>query len=273
MIIDGHAHLGGEYRDLPAVIDTLDRAGADKVVLCPAEKDRPVSMPIPPLAGKVPYHELSYGVNRLLRTATGNRKTAEYIDHGNEEVSRIAAASGGRVIQFYWADIRRKDLIDDLDFKLNSWSFRGIKLHQSCQPFRIRSDRFRELAEYAFSKDLPVFIHLHSKSEVSDFIAESAVLKTVFITGHLIGLEIFTGNRHKVGENVFFDISCPQLVSLGMIKNVLKVFGRERIILGSDTPYGRNNLNLVISHVGKLGLSERETAMILGENLRNILKL
>jgi predicted TIM-barrel fold metal-dependent hydrolase len=58
-----------------------------------------------------------------------------------------------------------------------------------------------------------------------------------------------------------------------MIKNVLKVFGPERIILGSDTPYGRNNLNLVISHVRRLGLSERETAMILGDNLRDILML
>ncbi|MFN2336948.1 MAG: hypothetical protein ABR560_08260, partial [Bacteroidales bacterium] len=91
------------------------------------------------LAGKIPDIDLSFSVNRLLRATTSRKKTDHYIVTGNEEVFKIAGLSDGRVIQFFWADIRRNDLIDDLDSKLNLWHFKGIKLHQCVHPFKTNS--------------------------------------------------------------------------------------------------------------------------------------
>lgn len=273
MIIDGHAHLGGEYKDLPSIISTLDKAGADKVVLCPADTARPRSMPLPVLAGTIPDKELSFSVNRLLRATLARRKTEQYIETGNEEVFKIASLSDGRVIQFYWADLRRNDIIDDLDSKINLWNFKGIKLHQSVHPFKTNSSSFNDLASYAASINLPLFIHLHSRNEIIDFISVARNHKTIFITGHLIGLEFFIANSHRVGDNIYFDISCPQLVSTRLIKSALKEFGPRRLTMGSDTPYGKNNVSLIISRVRSLDLPEAEKEMILGNNLKNILEL
>ncbi len=272
MIIDGHAHLGGEYKDLPSIISALDNAGADKVVLCPADTARPRSMPLPVLAGKIPDKELSFSVNRLLRATSARRKTEQYIESGNEEVFKIAGLSAGRVIQFYWADMRRNGLIDELDLKFKLWNYKGIKLHQSVHPFKFNSS-FNDLADYAAARNLPLFIHLHSRNEIIDFISVAQNHKTIFITGHLIGLDLFVAHKQSVGDNIFFDISCPQLVSTRLIKHALKEFGPRRLTMGSDTPYGKNNVSLIISRVRNLGLPDAEKEMILGNNLKNILML
>ncbi len=273
MIIDGHAHLGGEYRDLPAIIKTLDATGTDMVVLCPADtpRDRPMPLPDPPV--KVPGKELSWLVNRFLRQATRSRGRQQHIEQGNREVYEIATASGGRVIQFYWANLRQEHIADDILSKISSWQIKGIKLHQSCHPFRIKSPVFAEVTELAATEGLPVFIHLHSKQDVEELVDFSGSVKTPLIVGHLIGLEIFISMKEKTSENIFFDISCPPLISDERIYLALKEFGPERVVMGSDTPYGRNNTRHIIERVNNLKISQKEKDMILGDNLKNILRL
>ncbi len=273
MIIDGHAHLGGEYRDLPAILKTLDSTGTDRVVLCPADTPRENPMPLPDPPVKVPGKELSWLVNRFLRQATRIRGKQEHIEQGNREVYEIAKASGGRVIQFYWADLRQERIANDILLKIRSWQIKGIKLHQSCHPFRIKSPVFAEVAELAAAEGMPVFIHPHSKRDVEELIAFSGYLKTPLIVGHLIGLEIFTGLKDKTGENVFFDISCPPLISDERIYLALNEFGAGRVVMGSDTPYGKNNTRHIIKRVNNLKISQKEKDMILGGNLKNILRI
>jgi len=97
--------------------------------------------------------------------------------------------------------------------------------------------------------------------------------KTIFIIGHLIGLELFVAHKQSVVDNIYFDISCPQLVSTEQIKHALKEFGPGRLTMGSDTPYGINNVRLIISRIRSLDLSDTEKEMILGNNLKSILEL
>ncbi len=273
MIIDGHAHLGGEYRNLPAILETLDATGTDMVVLCPADapRNRPMPLPDPPV--KVPGKELSWLINRFLRQASRSRSRQQHIEQGNREVYEIARASNGRVIQFYWADLRQKQIADDIRSKISSWQIKGIKLHQSCHPFRINSTVFAEVTELAAAEELPVFIHPHSKRDVEDLIAFSGTVKTPLIVGHLIGLEIFISMKERTAENIFFDISCPPLISDERIYLALKEFGAGRLVMGSDTPYGKNNTRHIIERVNNLKISQREKEMILGSNLKNILRI
>jgi uncharacterized protein len=271
MIIDGHAHLGGEYKDLAAILATLDRARADKVVLCPADQQRHDSLKIPDFAGKMPTKELNFVVNRLLRLVTGKVTLEKNLEKGNEEVFNISSLSKGRILQFFWADPAKKTVVDELEEKYELWRFKGIKLHQAVQSFKLNSLHFQNVAEFAVRKKIPIFIHLYSKKEVVKFISVSERYKTNFILGHLIGLEILLKLKNKLGNNVFFDISCPPLVSKDRVKLAIKEFGSERIIMGSDIPYGENNIMRVIEEIRSLNLGERETELILGNNLKNIL--
>lgn len=271
MIIDCHAHLGGEYNNLPSILATLDRSGADKVILCPSESPRKNSMWIPHLAGRIGGRDLNFLVNRIIRVSTPFQKVQKNIDRQNEDVFRITAGSEGRVVQFFWANPLKEGILEEMEEKYGLWKFKGIKLHQSSHPFRIKSYPFAEIAHFASHQHLPVFIHLHSKKEIRDFISVSRRYKTWFIVGHLIGLELFIRNRKDLGENILFDISCPPLVTVNRVRLALETFGPGRIVMGTDTPFGRNNLSVAISRIRSLGLPARETGMILGDNMRGIL--
>ena len=93
-----------------------------------------------------------------------------------------------------------------------------------------------------------------------------------FIIAHLIGLEVFIDAGFEQ-SNVFFDISCYQIVSEIKIKLALEKFGHEKIIMGSDTPYGKDNLKQIIDRVLRLSLSDSEKDLILGGNLQKLLKI
>lgn len=273
MIIDGHAHLGGEYRDLPSIIETLDNAGIDKVVLCPADRRRSHDMIIPDVAGKFTDDSLNYRVNRLLRRAAGRKSTGDFIDRGNEELADLVEEAEGRVIQFYWTDPRKADIMSELETEYISKGFKGIKLHQSVQPFKILSDEFHQVAMFASSHDMPVFIHLYSKNDIMEFISVAGRYNTMFITGHLIGIDTFIRERERVSDNICFDISCPPLVPPEKIMKATNVFGPGRITMGSDTPYGRDNPKKAVSFVRSLPIGKKEKEMILGDNLRRLLKI
>jgi uncharacterized protein len=273
MIIDGHAHIGGDYSDLTTILSTLQKTGIDKVVLCPSDTPRHKAMPIPDLAGRFPEVELNFAVNKFIRCSGSRKSHQANIESGNREISMIAGSSGGRVIQFFWANPLRSGIIEEVESKHKSWKFRGVKLHQGCHSFKVKSGVFHELSLLASGKNLPVFIHLYSGKEVSDFIEVSGKYKTNFIIGHLIGQYIFARNKEKLSDNVFFDISCPPLVSLTRIRKAVNDFGPGRIIMGSDTPFGRNNIEEIMSRVRSLNITSGECDMILGSNLRNLLNI
>ena len=74
-------------------------------------------------------------------------------------------------------------------------------------------------------------------------------------------------------DNIYFEISTPALVSTHRIRKAIKHFGINRILLGSDTPYGQNNLKTNIERVMNLDISDEEKHLILGENMKKLLKI
>ena len=87
---------------------------------------------------------------------------------------------------------------------------------------------------------------------------------------HLIGIEEFVKQK-VLSENVYFDISCPQLIPLEKLRIALEAFGPTRLLLGSDTPYGKKNIRLNIERINGLNLSATEKELILGNNILKIL--
>lgn len=271
MIIDGHAHKGGRYRELESIISTLDHNHVDKAILVPSETEREGSMWLPYLVGRIGGKILNALVNRIIRNITSREKEWHYIERTNVKVFDLASASEGRVIQFFWANPLSEGIIEEIREKHSQWNFNGIKLHQCTHPFHIRSEQFYHIAGLAQELKLPVFIHLYSKKEIIDFIEISGNYATSFIVGHLIGLEYFRKYKASVSDNIFFDISCPPLVAARRVKRAINEFGTGRVVMGSDTPYGRNNLEAVISMIHSLDIDETDKDRILGLNLKEIM--
>ena len=95
---------------------------------------------------------------------------------------------------------------------------------------------------------------------------------TKIIVGHLFGLKEFINYGSQL-SNVYFEISTPQLVSEQRLLLAINHFGADRILFGSDVPYGINNQKLNIDRIKNLNISEVEKTKILGNNIKGLLNI
>ena len=72
--------------------------------------------------------------------------------------------------------------------------------------------------------------------------------------------------------NVYFDLSATQLYSYNTLKKAVNKFGTKRFVAGSDTPYGKNNFDIVRKRLTEIGLNENEVADICGNNIKELFK-
>ena len=92
------------------------------------------------------------------------------------------------------------------------------------------------------------------------------------IVAHLFGLELFIKSNFK-DENLYFDISTYQVTSDKRVLKAIDFLGSDKIVMGSDTPYGKDNLKKNIERIRRLDISAKEKELILGENMRKLLKI
>jgi predicted TIM-barrel fold metal-dependent hydrolase len=273
MIIDGHAHACGEFLHVENVVRILDANRVDKIVLVPGEMNSEKNYNLPELARLFPSRDVVAWTNAVTKLAISLTRAARHVDDGNRYVHTFVQACPDRIIQFYWVMLHRPNILQEIETHYDEWRFHGIKFHQCWEAFTIRSALFESVADFATRNHLPIFIHVGSKQEVValiDFIRHHP--QTRIIVGHLFGLELCVQSGLSL-ENVYFEISSPQLISLPRLNAALRHFGAQKIVLGSDIPYGKDNLRLNLERVRALPISDAEKDLILGENLRALLGL
>ena len=272
MIIDGHAHACGEYLTPEDIIRTLDSSGADKVILVPGEPGSKAGYSLPNLAELFPGLNVVKVTNFLTSIVIRLTGMIEHIPSGNEYVYDIKKSTNGRVIQFVWITTRMQNPIEYLDKNLLNWHFQGVKLHQCWDKFSIDSDFFKEVTLWTEKNNLPLFVHLGSDLEVKKIISyKKDHPKLKLIVAHLFGLELFIKENFR-DNNLYFDLSSPQLVSTKRLMNAVRFVGATNVTIGSDSPYGKNNLQKNINRISKLEISEKDKELILGENINQILR-
>jgi predicted TIM-barrel fold metal-dependent hydrolase len=273
MIIDGHAHACGDFLHAENVVRILDANRVDKIVLVPGEKNSAKNYYLPEIARAFPARDVVAWTNAVTKLAISMTGAARHISDGNRYVHSFVQAHPDRIIQFYWVMLHRPNILQEIETHYDEWHFQGIKFHQCWETFTVRSALFEAVADFATRNRLPIFIHTGSKQEVIaliDFIRRHP--QTCIIVGHLFGLEFYIQSGLSF-ENVYFEISSPQLISLLRLNTALRHFGAQKIVLGSDIPYGKDNLRLNIERVRALPISDAEKDLILGENLRALLGL
>ena len=273
MIIDGHAHASGNFLEPESIIDNLDKSGVDKVILVPGELESSKNYFLPNLARLFPKNNFVKVTNLLTKFVIGIVGTVKQIPKGNEHVYNLTQRTNGRVIQFIWITQQMKNPTEYLNEKFVEWNYKGVKLHQCWENYSIDSDFFRTVAEWTEKKDLPLFIHLYSDNDVKQLIEyKKRHPKLKLIIAHLFGLELFIKYNFK-DDNLFFDTSTLQLTSTKRFMDAIKFVGATNITFGTDTPYGKDNLKKNINRIRSLGISNKEKELILGENIKKLLKI
>ncbi|HUT80351.1 MAG TPA: amidohydrolase family protein [Candidatus Bathyarchaeia archaeon] len=272
MIIDGHAHAIGEFADPKRLFPILENLKVDKVVLCPGGGD-PHSEPMKPKVKEsilTTNPRILFWSNHYLRSKTvnvGNR------DLGNEYVHSLVNEFPDRILQYYWINFKDSNFLQNLKENYNRWKFKGIKLHQCVVPFENDCEELIHVSDFASKNDLPIFIHVYNKKEAIKLVEIMRRNSTVNYTiAHMMGLEEVI----KFGKdltNVYFDTSTYYIISKKRIKKAISNFGADHVIMGSDSPFGYDNLQNIMSKIRSFDIPQEEKDLIMGGNIARILKL
>jgi len=274
MIIDGHSHACGKFLTAENIVKTLDKNGVDKVVLVPGELNSKSEYSLPNLAARFPKNNVVKVTNYITKFVMKLTGKVKDIPVGNQYVYDLMAETGDRIIQFVWITRGLKNTSEYLDRKFTEWNFKGVKLHQCWETFSIDSDFFNEVANWAENHDLPLFIHLYTDKDVIQLIKyKQKHPKLKLIVAHLFGLELFIKENFK-DENLYFDTSTIQLISDYRFNKAIDFVGIDKILFATDTPYGaKDNIQRNINRIKSLEISNEDKDLILGLNMKRLLKL
>jgi len=235
-IIDSHTHWGpsvtmGMEVTTREILHQADESGVDRIVVFP--------FPSQALADETINRDLLAECRRLDRFIP-----YYYIPEDLRAIPREDGFYGGK---WHWT--------------------RGIQ--DASSNYEVLKDpdlpKFIETSE---AIDLPIIVE-EELPFTEGFVGFTKTLKVIIPHMGLLG-----GNpmdfleRFKDRENVYFDTA---LAGLGTIKAYVHQVGSERVLFGSDIPFGtmKDELRKVLS----LQIGDREKENILGGNLKRLIKL
>ena len=154
---------------------------------------------------------------------------------------------------------------------------KGVKLHPDFQKFNI-DDECAEKFYRAVGDKLPILFHVgddrydYSKPERLVRMAKKYP-EVTFIAAHFGGYRCWADAELYVGlKNVYFD-TCSSLpfISSDEAKRLIDMFGADRFFFGTDFPMWDATGELERFYA--IPLSDKEREMILGENIKRLLKI
>lgn len=173
------------------------------------------------------------------------------------------AKKNNSIIPVYWFNIF------DLPKKINP-NYKAIKFHPDIGQINIDDKR---ISNFINRINLPVFIHTNENKEYSNLGKISNLAKKVHVpviavhSGSVIKT-FFKLDNYKFPDNIYFEISGMQYAII--LKKLYNKFGAERIIFGSDYPFGDPRVSLAM--IETLDLSKKENNLITEKNISKILK-
>jgi hypothetical protein len=249
LIIDGHTHFAGEGRGLPPnsvgeLLGVMDQNCIDAVVTTP------------------PYS--SIGPDRTY-------------DEANAFIASAMKRAPDRILGFLRVNPHfREHALERIEVGVKEEGFRGVKLHPRNEAFPINSEILvHPIAELAARLRVPLLIHTgdpdtygYAQPTLVGGLADVFPEVTI-IVGHM-------GKRlHEDAilvarwfDNIVLETSFQ---SPRVIERAVERVGAERIVYGSDMPFGFPEVEMMKIEVCGIGREEKE--MILGGNMAKILGL
>jgi len=248
-VIDGHTHFAGPGKGLPPntvgdLLSMMDRNGIDRVVTCP---------PYSSIGGCRTYDEC----NRFI---AGAMKEAE-----------------GRIIGFVRVNPHLgENALDSIRWAVEEEGFRGVKVHPRNEAFAINSEELAyPIADLAARLRVPLLIHTGDPDTygfaqptlVGDL--ADAFPDLTLIVGHM-GKRLYEDAIlvARWFENVILETSFR---SPRQIARAISRVGADRVVYGSDMPFGMMEVEKM--KIDLCGIGDEEREMVLGGNMARILGL
>lgn len=249
VIIDGHTHFAGPGRGFPPntvgdLLSVMDRNGIDAVVTC------------------APFS--SIGEDRTY-------------DEVNGFIAESMKAAPERIIGFIRVNPHLQDhALRSIRVGVEEQGFRGVKFHPRNEAFAINSEELSfPLADLAAKLRVPILIHTGDPDTygfaeptlVGDL--ADAFPDLTLIIGHM-GKRLFEDAIlvARWFENIVLETSFRNPRD---IARAVKCVGAERIVYGSDMPFGVPEIEMMKVRICDITAEEKE--MVLGANMARILDL
>jgi predicted TIM-barrel fold metal-dependent hydrolase len=171
---------------------------------------------------------------------------------------------------------------------------RGIKIHPMAQGFPPDHKRLEDVYKYCNDIKFPIIFHCGrvSNARINKFSDLDMIMPVIekysdipFVLTHMADGDVDAViNISKNFENVYFDTSIvitgyppileanePSWTSDSEVEDVINTIGANRVIFGSDYPWGSPGHDL--ERILKMNLNEEQTKLIIGWNALNLFKI
>ncbi len=249
VVIDGHTHFATRGRGLPPctveeLLSVMDGNGIDAVVTC------------------APYSSI------------GNDRT---YDEANEFIAGSMEEAPGRIIGFVRVNPHlQENALQSVKEAVGKQGFRGVKFHPRNEAFAINSEELAfPIAELASKLGVPILIHTgepdtygFAQPTLVGDLADSFPDLTL-IVGHM-GKRLYEDAIlvARWFENIILETSFR---SPRDITRAVKRVGADRVVYGSDMPFGLPEIEMM--KISLCEIPDEEKEMLLGANMARILKL
>ncbi len=186
-----------------------------------------------------------------------------------------------RIISFGGLFPHTDDYKRDIDY-IVSLGLKGIKLHPEYQQFFINDEKMLKIYDYALDKGLILLFHagfdpafkppFHTSPKLFAEIYKKlggGVIVAAHLGGHDQWDEVET---HLAGTGVYLDTSMGfKYFGKEQFERIVKKHGADKILFGSDSPWG--NAGDDVRALKECDLTEDEKELILFKNAQRILEI
>jgi len=236
-IVDAHTHLG----DFPLFNVKLDAESMIKIMD-------------------------EYGIEKAVVFSLPNELTLKAVKKYPE-----------RLIGFIWINPHQGEkALKQIDQAIVKWGFKGIKMHPLLDSYLPDQDVVHPVMERARKYRIPVLFHCGHPpwslpwhfSSLADRFPDVTVILGHMGHGHIVYINgaIDVAKKH---DNIYLETSGMPMHS--KIKEAVKVLGADRVLYGSDMPFGHPAYEILKVRVS--GISEEDLRLVLRENILRMLRL
>lgn len=149
--------------------------------------------------------------------------------------------------------------------------YKAIKFHPDIGQVAIDDKR---VIDFTNKINLPIFVHTnenkpYSSLEATANLASKVSVPVIAVHSGSVTKTFFKIDNYKFPENVYFETSGIQYAVI--LKKIYQKFGAERIIFGSDYPFGDPRVSLAM--IETLNPTKKELELITEKNISKILNL
>ncbi|MGQ9551154.1 MAG: amidohydrolase family protein [Candidatus Bathycorpusculaceae bacterium] len=183
----------------------------------------------------------------------------------------------GRLYGLVWVNPYEGEEAGELvDEAITGWGFKGLKMHPLLDSYLPDQEIVFPLMDRACRHRVPVLFHCGHPpwslpwhfGNLADTYPEAQIILGHMGHGHIVYINgaIEVARKH---DNVFLETSAMPMHS--KIKEAVLEVGEQRVMYGSDTPFGHPAFE--IKKVEVAGLTEKQLNLVLEENACRVFRL